>query len=781
MSMTTLTILQLIELFGVYTLMSVILPAIIFHRKFAGQQFVVRIMGYITIGNFFMMNLVFLLELLHIAYVPIMIALTVIPAVFLTIKLNHIQVRGIFNTHYEYLQKLSLGYMGARTFRQVLYQWFLRQFKKVTDWCKRYIFKYTVEWIVILLLSALLFYIFGSNSLVNMGYCASDLPVHNFWINELGKNNIFADGVYPYGFHCVMYYLHSVFFIDTYVILRLFGIVQLFYVAFMLLAFLYAVCKSRFAPILGFGAYWGLNVWNTGALSRFHSALPQEFGMIFILPGIYFAYAYFRVRKTEDVKVPKIKGRKRFDPRTWQQSTWCLVLFALNFSMTLAAHFYVTMIAGLFCVGIALGFIGRFLRRGYFMRVIEAGLVAVFIAVLPMGIAFATGTPLQGSLNWGLEVITGSQEEEITQEESTEEPMTEETTEDGVTGDQGDTGETTNENRGDSAVVTDENSTTGNIVRMISGTLVREINAMIDEYLLQDAQNGFHIYVYLIMAASLISAVLMFFRDRQYAMEQISAVIYVGLLLILFAAAQVGLPELMDSNRSRIFVVYGIAMLFGMAVDGIVVGLLGWIKWQWVMQTASFVCLLGGVYYSYTNQLIREPDYLNALESNGAITCLANIIHDEPDGTWTIVSANDELRMGEDHGYHYETITFLRMMEHTSTVDITIPTNRVYIFIEKIPLDYQVSYENSGQHVSEEGAMLELPQGNGLDIYERENRWIVMSRMYYWAQTYQQMYPNEMQVYYEDDNFICYCIKQNAYSLNNFAIDYGFNQVEDGE
>lgn len=37
------------------------------------------------------------------------------------------------------------------------------------------------------------------------------------------------------------------------------------------------------------------------------------------------------------------------------------------------------------------------------------GIISVFLAVLPMGIAFAGGTPLQGSLGWGLSVINGVQ------------------------------------------------------------------------------------------------------------------------------------------------------------------------------------------------------------------------------------------------------------------------------------------------------------------------------------------------------------------------------------
>ena len=40
-----------------------------------------------------------------------------------------------------------------------------------------------------------------------------------FWINEMSRGKIFAKGVYPFGFHCIIYYLHAVFRFDTYVIL----------------------------------------------------------------------------------------------------------------------------------------------------------------------------------------------------------------------------------------------------------------------------------------------------------------------------------------------------------------------------------------------------------------------------------------------------------------------------------------------------------------------------------------------------------------------------------
>ena len=46
------------------------------------------------------------------------------------------------------------------------------------------------------------------------------------------------------------------------------------------------------------------------------------------------------------------------------------------------------------------------------------GICSVFLAVLPMGIAFATGTPLQGSLGWGLSVINGGKSSSSTETEA---------------------------------------------------------------------------------------------------------------------------------------------------------------------------------------------------------------------------------------------------------------------------------------------------------------------------------------------------------------------------
>ena len=99
----------------------------------------------------------------------------------------------------------------------------------------------------------------------------------------------------------------------------------------------------------------------------------------------------------------------------------------------------------------------------------------------------------------------------------------------------------------------------------------------------------------------------------------------------------------------------------------------------------------------------------------------------------------------------------------------------MYFYIEKKPLNYANGYGGKILVVSEEQAEQDLPANSGINAYNGPDRSVTMSRMYYWAQKFQELYPNEMKVYYENDRFVCYYIEQNVYRLYNFAIDYGYN------
>ena len=204
-----------------------------------------------------------------------------------------------------------------------------------------------------------------------------------------------------------------------------------------------------------------------------------------------------------------------------------------------------------------------------------------------------------------------------------------------------------------------------------------------------------------------------------------------------------------------------------------------------VRDLISFACI-GAIVLLLWDGNHRKPLVENtALVTNEALACLTSIIKEEEDNTWTIVSANDETQMGLYHGYHYELISFLREMEYKNAkpgeeLNIKIPTDSVYVFVEKVPLDYTEHYERSGQSISVEGAEKKLPNVGGIAMYKGEYRWILMSRLYYWAKEFERLYPTNVSVYCETEDFVCYKIKQNPYRLFNFAIDYRYNLEETG-
>ena len=584
----------------------------------------------------------------------------------------------------------------------------------------------------------------------------------------------------------MIYYLHAVFRFDTYVILCQFFFAQVIFMHLVLLAMLKQLCKTKYIPYIGTFVFLLGNFWSGQTYSRFYATLPQEFGMIFVIPSIYFLIRFFQIPK-----------QKLADKET----RLTLQCFAMAFSLTLAIHFYGTMIAGLCCIGIACGFCFRFLRKEYFRRIMFTGICSVFLAVLPMGIAFATGTPLQGSLGWGLSVINGGKSSSSTETEAeTDEAETLEVS----TGDDKNTVRVVkpdgtvmeidvsdlpsaqeNESGGQTQTETTAPAVPkvsfGEKIRKIPGkakNALSEMSSRILEFIIKlDVKNIGYMILASFALLLLLGLVFCIFRQPGYGAMLMSMGFCMWIVTILLCAGVFGLPPLMDGARCSIYYVYLLSAALTALADGLLYMVLPLRKLRLVRNAVSLAVAAAVLMGMFQNHMIKQSDFSSGFVMNGAITCLSNIIHENEDKTWTIVSANDETQMGLDHGWHYETITFLRGMETLEkNTKVIIPTKTVYFFIEKIPGDYAVSYAKSGQSISRKGASRSLPNVGGIGMYQGEGRWIVMSRMYYWAQAFMELYPNEMKVYYEDNKFICYKIEQNMYHQYDFAIDYRYNQ-----
>ena len=67
-----------------------------------------------------------------------------------------------------------------------------------------------------------------------------------------------------------------------------------------------------------------------------------------------------------------------------------------------------------------------------------------------------------------------------------------------------------------------------------------------------------------------------------------------------------------------------------------------------------------------------------------------------------------------------------------------MPTQNVYFFVEKIPIDYAGSTNH--KEVTVEGAEAPLPSAGGIEPYFAENRWYTMCHIYYWTQKFKELY-----------------------------------------
>ena len=769
MSMTTLITLRFVSIFAAYTGLTVLLPAIMFRRILAGRRLSEQFLMCYTFGNFYIINIVFAVQLLHISGFWTLVLFTAVPGILIWSRVNRVSLRELCMKTGIVCKKILQGSMGIKDFLYRVKNRSMAVLKKAVWLFYCEVVCNTLQWILAGAVIAALFWIYGRQLFLTYGYRASDIPVHLNWINQMSRGNLFASGVYPFGFHCMVYYLHAVFGFDTYVILCVFYLVQVFFIHIVLLAMLKLLCRSLYLPYAGIMVYILGSFWARQTYSRFGSSLPQEFGMIFVIPSVYFLIRFFQTEKKN------LKNR---------ETKLILGCFALAFSLTLAIHFYGTMIAGLCCIGIAVGFCTRFLNKEYFRRIMLTGIISVFLAVLPMGIAFAGGTPLQGSLGWGLSVINGdsSNTEDTSENEAAQKQAMEEMAARLIENTQNSNSESVQ--TGEIPIITEApKHSLADKAREIPKKMknLREMMIRRIQEFIINSQEQWCAYAVLAGIAVLILLGLMFIILRRitYGEMLMSAGFCMGILTLLLCAGNLGLPVLMDPARCSIYYVYLLIVSITVLGDGLLY-LIFMPRILTIPRNAvSFILTVSMAAGMIHQGLVKTPDFISDYVSNGAFTCLTNIIKENRDETWTIVSANDETQMGLDHGWHYETITFLRKQEHINKdTKLIIPTEKVYFFIEKIPLNYSVVYSGSGQSISKKGASQSLPNSGGIGMYQGEGRWILMSRMYCWAQAFMEMYPNEMKVYYESEDFVCYVIPQNMYHQYNFAIDYGYNEFQ---
>ncbi|MDY3853395.1 MAG: hypothetical protein SO170_00305 [Butyribacter sp.] len=805
MSMEFQTILELIQVCLAYVFSVYCVPCVVFHNYLRNKTLSSKFIISTLIGNFYIINVVFVIFLFHIPGRISLYLFTILPVILGWIKINRPRIRRYFSLLATAFSRLFLGEAKIRTVLSVLFY----QPKKILRKTRHNIFSHLkhhfVEWVMMGGLLAFDVWYYSYQTVTKYVYGASDLVVHHEWINQMDEGVIFYHGIYPFGFHNTVYFLHNFFGLEILSILRVFNVVIMLYVYIMLYLLLRKVCRSRYLPIFGVFLFTLPHIFNFQGTMRYQWSLPQEFAMVFLYPCAYFLIQFFERKKQELQTEKELAKQKKL--YTWvaqyfvRPSTRSLIFCGISFSLTLAIHFYITIIAVFLMLAIFLAYFPIGFHYRYFLPIATAAILSVCAAVLPMGAGYLQGTDIEGSLRWALSAMSSGEEQEEETVQETPAP------------------ETKKQNDAKNNTITPKLNTSPDVSSdMTPGSApVEEKN--IGERILDTVSQKWDTICHYSVAAFqfaktkllhfnkaakdvllnvydlpeiilpiLISLEILFvflflaiiIRKLFYYRNQFGICIYMFFMIMLMCAPDFSLPSVMDNARARLFLTYATPLYIACAVDIIYVILCKPFRYHRITEILPIGLTLALTYLTITNNLVKPLNILYALQLPGEMKCNYQIMDEYPDKTWTLVTTTNTYSQVRQHGWHYEVCTFLEKMDHyTKNKQITIPTKYVFFYIEKYPIDYGsfnlvTEPVNNIGYVSESAARSEAFYSGG-DVYTATNRYILESKLFYWAKAYEKKYPREFQVYYEDEQFICYRIIQNEYHLYNFAIDYNYN------
>jgi hypothetical protein len=485
-------------------------------------------------------------------------------------------------------------------------------------------------------------------------------------------------------------------------------------------------------------------------------------------------------------------------------STRWLAGFAMGVSLTIAVHFYDFFALAFFIMAGGVCYALRLVRPRVLWRVFAGGVAGTLAAALPMVIAFALGTPLQGSIGWGLSQMGGG---DSASTQSVEAPAASDTTSSSInTTSTSQSVKQTDASTSPQEQQAPKKSMTEKFADLMKDTFRVFSTRITHVWGTPGKRYGASLsywYLYAALGIIALAVVLRILKQRDYGAQV--ATMGIALIVMGISLASTGLPwpTLMDIGRTTAFMIYLVPACIAVGMDAVIVLVTLWAKQRVVCDIASGVALALVSYLAFSSFGLQAPSMVSSFEPNGNIICVERILREYPNFNWTIVSANDELRMTEEYGYHVEINQFLNNMEHRfiwHTNDgthlykilpakgaIIIPTEYIFFFIENIPTKANlILYDNSsargfeetveyGTPISEEWANKPLPGRPSIDSYRGQSRFIEMSRMYFWAQEYMKRFPNEMEVFYEDDEMVCYRLHQPRADWTDLYIEYGYN------
>lgn len=778
----------LIEVFLDYTILVFGLSVFFLRPVLKELRFSYGFLACFLAGNFYVMNVTFFLLLFfHCANRLVTILILLLGAFLLRFLLNRREAGGNIREAWDKFRRLMAGTYGWHLFVK---EQGGKIFENLLKGILFVVAGHLTEICGILLCLGIQAYYTGCRLVTHSGYGGYDEVVHAGWVQHMMNGEIYSSGVYPFGFHEMVYAVAKVFGMNAPQVVRNFGFVVMIYMTLMMYCLIADTLDNRIAAFLATFLYAGVNIYTQTAWDRCGFGFPQEFGAVFLYPMLLFLFLY-------------LKEKKKF----------YLFFFGMGFSLTLYVHYYITIIALLLCFGVGIVFLVYMFRQKLLIPVLICGIAAGSVGAMTMVLGVATGHRLQGSLYWALGVITGSEEDEgeIGGEQDTgpQEVSVEGGTEEAVSGiilsGAGIVSEGTLISGG--SIAADHGMDgTGSAEQKETLTLKQKILRFFETgksmiLRLYDALYHSRLYncmtensFWMFSVFTLITLVLAVFyllsgKEPLKGAFILSFLLYLFFLDIMMASEELGLPTLIENYRVRVFLCYALPYVLAVPAGAVIEILEVFYgggsgdasREHMVLRRAAMIPIaIFSVITLIRYDLNRYPGRSIAIQADAVVDVFYEIVEEYEPYTWTLVSDVQEYGMCIGNCYHYEWTDLLEKLS-SGVTDIKIPTKYIFFAVEKRPIAYGTVFEN-GNEVPEQGDVSRYfaKQGftYGSDIPYKEERMQVMSKAYYWARAYENKFPDEMKVFYEDKSVIYYCLTQDPYYLNNLKIEYGFNSID---
>lgn len=783
-----------------YFILTFAMPAVFFYRYLKAKPFVVRIAVYQAVGNGYLLFWGFVLSFLNIWSRPLVFSLVIVLPLLAKLLIFR---RDLIHLVLDYYQDKRAKVVTARGTLRSIRRWASHKLKEAYY---RYIRYHYLEILILLALAVFAVWFYGYFKFHYMTYANSDEATHLFWLNALFGKDPFPVGMYPHSIHFMMAALHSICGLQTILINHYFSLIIMLMIHFMIYAAVKAFFRSAPAAVLAVGFFLLTDMFYP---QRYHSTLPMEFGMIAMLVMIILLNEFMKTRT------------KLF--------MW---IAALSMGLTFHAHGYVSIFIIFIWLAFILIYLKTIIRLKVMLRSLLIILLAFVIAVGPFGAGLLLGQKLEQSINWAMQTAGIEAEENAeslvkTQEKKVSDKETEEETENAG---QKETGNT--EEKETAAVQTEEQEAEQAQTEQIQEA-PKELTPYQTEYLeaetpgdylkatehllmgrMVNTESQALIFLLLLLAAflygiaKLIQSHLLFRKRKKELTEEgipkkevrkqkqeflvRNGIVLVVPLMILFgtfcyAMGYIGLPALVHPHRASMILAPVAALLFAAPVAAVEELLcLIPIKQKRAITFSLLVLVGAGLSAYYAKGPVKQLDTIDLYpvteeESN---KLSYDLIAGHPRNSWTVISPVNDLLSIRYYGYHYEVIDLLLGIENGKK-NIAMPTNELFVVIEKKVLpsaatcylpDYHKELEEKSYPVEEDLVDMnyyDLGYANmHADAAYSTFRRITMSKLYYWMEEMKKDYPNEVELYSEDEFCAIYQIRQSADFPLNLAKDY---------